>query len=86
LLEAVGVIDGVAESRRVDDGQSKFDSAFFDLNRRRVQLNRSLLLQLFGGARNDAICSKIKHKNMIRIWEMAPLFKSYDKEKILFYN
>jgi hypothetical protein len=84
LLEAVGVIDSVAESGRVDDGQSKLDSAFFNLNRRRVQLNRSLLLQLFGGARNDAIC--LKNKNMIRIWKMAPLFKSYDKDKILFYN
>jgi len=38
LLEAVGVVDGVAESGSVDDRQAKFDAAFLDLDGRGVQL------------------------------------------------
>ena len=59
LLEAVRVVNGVAEAWRVNDGEPKLDSAFFNLDRRRVQLNRPLLLQLFGRARNDAIWTKL---------------------------
>lgn len=38
-LEAVGVVDGVTESRGVDNGQSQLDASLFDFNGGGVQFN-----------------------------------------------
>ena len=44
LLEAVGVVDGIAEAGSVNDGQSELDTAFLNLHSRCIQLNGLLLL------------------------------------------